>query len=308
MNNISVELFSEDLSASVKFTESRFPGGELHVRVESVICEYECEYESKISNFMLNGMLYNQCINSVRFNLIYKNDLDLMRIALMKDALQEIIGYDVKYTLSMPYHPYARQDRVCTDGDAFSLRVAVNMIRSLNFDKIYVQDPHSNVLAGMYPAGMLEIQSQDIVLMNLIRWNLSKSENPKSLVLIAPDEGAFKKTEALLDKFHGFAFQDVSMIRCFKKRDPKTGKILSVECLDEIPNKSVTVVVTDDICDGGGTFIALIENIKHKFCKGSKFYLCVTHGIFSKGVDVLEDVGYAAVFAVNDMTKYEQPY
>ena len=75
-----------------------------------------------------------------------------------------------------------------------------------------------------------------------------------------------------------------------------------------IRNKSVTAVVTDDICDGGGTFIALIKNIKHKFCKGSKFYLCVTHGIFSKGVDVLEEAGYDAVFAVNDMTKYEQPY
>jgi ribose-phosphate pyrophosphokinase len=155
---------------------------------------------------------------------------------------------------------------------------------------------------------MLEIQSQDIVLMSLIRWNLSGKENPKDLVLIAPDEGAFKKTEALLDKFYSSNFNDVSMVRCFKKRDPKTGKILSVECLDKIPNKPVTVVVTDDICDGGGTFIALIENIKHKFCVGSKFYLCVTHGIFSKGVDVLKEAGYDAVFAANDMTKYEQPY
>ena len=240
--------------------------------------------------------------------MIYKNDLDLIRIALMKDAIQEIIGSNTKYSLNMPYHPYARQDRVCAQGDAFSLRVAVNMIRSLNFDKILVKDPHSNVLAGMYPAGVLEIKSQDIVLMNLIRWNLSKSENPKSLVLIAPDEGAFKKTESLLDKFDYSAFTDVSMVRCFKKRDPKTGKILSVECLDEIPNNPVTVVVTDDICDGGGTFIALIENIKHKFSKGSKFYLCVTHGIFSKGVDVLKEAGYDAVFAANDMTKYEQPY
>ena len=55
----------------------------------------------------------------MEFSLIYKNDLDLIRIALMKDAIQEIIGSNTKYSLNMPYHPYARQDRVCAQGDAF---------------------------------------------------------------------------------------------------------------------------------------------------------------------------------------------
>ena len=47
-----------------------------------------------------------------------------------------------------------------------------------------------------------------------------------------------------------------------------------------------TAIITDDICDGGYTFIKVAEQLKAK--GASKVILFVTHGIFSKGLDVFE--------------------
>lgn len=307
MNNIKVVAYTQKHLVTIKFEESKFPGGELHVRIGK---QHECDYDSfnyESNTLITHGTYRGEEIERIIFKVYYKNDIDLMRVALMKNALQNLFGYKISYNLWIPYHPYARQDRVCADGDAFSLQVVVNLINSIGFDKVYVSDPHSNVLAGMYPAGVLEIRTQDLLLSDVIRTNCNYAKS-NHLVLIAPDEGAFKKTEAMLDKFTYSKFAKVSMVRCFKKRDPLTGKILSVESLDEIPNEPVTAVVVDDICDGGGTFIALIDSLKDRFNESSQFYLCVTHGIFSKGVDVLKEHGYTNVFAANDLTQYNQPY
>lgn len=45
-------------------------------------------------------------------------------------------------------------------------------------------------------------------------------------------------------------------------------------------------LIVDDICDGGGTFIGLAEELKRK--NAGKIYLAVSHGIFSKGIDKLD--------------------
>ena len=45
-------------------------------------------------------------------------------------------------------------------------------------------------------------------------------------------------------------------------------------------------VITDDICDGGYTFIKVAEQLKAK--GADKVVLFVTHGIFAKGLDVFD--------------------
>jgi len=47
-----------------------------------------------------------------------------------------------------------------------------------------------------------------------------------------------------------------------------------------------TAIITDDICDGGYTFIKVAEQLKAK--GASKVILFVTHGIFSKGLGVFD--------------------
>jgi ribose-phosphate pyrophosphokinase len=62
--------------------------------------------------------------------------------------------------------------------------------------------------------------------------------------------------------------------------------------LYNLKNKSVLIV--DDICDGGRTFI---EAAKLLYIEGvNNVYLYVTHGLFTKGIQILYDAGIKRIF------------
>ena len=74
------------------------------------------------------------------------------------------------------------------------------------------------------------------------------------------------------------------VVECSKKRNVKNGKLEGFKVYeDNLSGKDCLIV--DDICDGGGTFIGLAEELKKK--NAGHLYLAVSHGIFNKGVDVL---------------------
>lgn len=47
-------------------------------------------------------------------------------------------------------------------------------------------------------------------------------------------------------------------------------------------------LITDDICDGGGTFLLTAMALKDRGAVDVKLY--VTHGIFSKGLDIFRGI------------------
>lgn len=65
----------------------------------------------------------------------------------------------------------------------------------------------------------------------------------------------------------------------------------------DMTNKKLLVI--DDICDGGGTFVLLANELKKH--NPTRFSLFVTHGIFSKGVEVLYDAGYSSVITTDSL-------
>ena len=80
-----------------------------------------------------------------------------------------------------------------------------------------------------------------------------------------------------------------------KIRDPSTGKITSIECPEEdLTGK--TAIVFDDICDGGGTFLGIAKRLDELGAKNK--ILVVTHGIFSKGLDIMFDA-YDEIITTN---------
>jgi len=55
-------------------------------------------------------------------------------------------------------------------------------------------------------------------------------------------------------------------------------------------------LIVDDICDGGGTFLGLGEELKKK--NAGPLFLAISHGIFSKGFDELVKV-YEQIFTTD---------
>lgn len=202
-----------------------------------------------------------------------KNSQDLMELVMAKNALDEVVrGLDVKVGLWMMYIPYARQDRFCELGEAFGVKAFANILNSLKFDEVIVVDPHSDVSRAVIDN--LTVIEQDDVAFHMLGWKIKQ----EGFHLVSPDGGALKKIFKLGKRL------GVEVHCAEKVRDTLTGEIIktNIPVLDfEVKN----LMIVDDICDGGRTFIELAKVLKER--NAGKVELYVTHGIFSKGVDVL---------------------
>jgi len=229
----------------------KFSGGEIHVNLgmdSDALNDYEDIYITHRVNSSDN----------------------LMEVMLAKDALRREFYGDIH--LFIPYLPYARQDRVCSPGDAFSARVFAEIINSAGFTSVACLDAHSSV-------------STELIYNCFSIKNTSYVEEAldelvgEGLVLVSPDAGAQKKSQQL---FLETRFN--ALVQCEKKRNPETGELSGFNVLAEDLNGHDCIIV-DDICDGGGTFIGLAKELKAK--GAGDLYLFVTHGIFSKGTNEL---------------------
>lgn len=114
--------------------------------------------------------------------------------------------------------------------------------------------------------------------------------------IIFPDAGAKQRFEKL--DFFKFSF-----LRSFsKKRDPHSGHITLSNPLHYIFENHKNVLVFDDLCDGGATFIEVAKLIKANSLditlSYEKPHLFVYHGIFSKGYKELAEY-YSRIYTTN---------
>lgn len=82
-----------------------------------------------------------------------------------------------------------------------------------------------------------------------------------------------------------------------KVRDQQTGQITGLRPCDELPGERL--LVADDICDGGATFLKVAELLP-----GCTLDLTVTHGIFSgPALQNLTNAGYREIFTTNSFVQ-----
>jgi ribose-phosphate pyrophosphokinase len=172
-----------------------------------------------------------------------------------------------KKILVIPYLMAARYDRLMQHGDSIDLKVVADIINMCGFEKVYLYDIHSDV-------ALLLIKNA----IGITNKNLVEQYNMPNAVLICPDAGAAKK----ISKYFDWNSNLKEIVYCNKSRDLATGK-LTLNVLE--PEKCIgkNCIIIDDICDGGGTFLAIAEKIQP-----AHLTLIVTHGIFSKSFQTLE--------------------
>jgi ribose-phosphate pyrophosphokinase len=266
----------------IEFETFIFNGGEVHLKLN-------------------NRIDYSKIVKVIITNRI-KNSDDLMSILIAKDALER---KGVKnFELVMPYIPYARQDRVCVDGESFTLKVFINLINSANFDKVIVLDPHSDVAPALINNCKI-VNNHGFVdrCIYEIYNKLDKGLNHKHyerFYLISPDAGSNKKISKLAIK-NVVSLDGCNVIKCDKNRNVLNGNITDVTVYaDELQGKDCIIV--DDICDGGRTFIELAKKLKEK--NAGNLYLLITHGIFSNGLSVLGEY-FKKIYCTNSFKDVE---
>lgn len=253
-----MKIFSYDtngMKKNVGFESFTFAGGEEHIRIES---EWLLE-ATKVE-------IVERLTSSAK----------LMRLMLSVDAIRRLTHNKLEIELVTPYFPYARQDRVCYPGEALSASVMAGLINNLNFAKVTIFDAHSDLV----PALLNNVENiSQTTLVNQCE-ELVQQLSRGELTLVAPDAGAAKKTQKLAEAFGG----EPQVIQAHKVRNPKTGDIVATELQGQVKGKKV--LIADDICDGGRTFIELAKVLKSE--GAAEISLFVTHGIFSKGLDAFE--------------------
>lgn len=263
---MSIKLFVNGMKVPIE--NWTFPGGERNVRISDV-------------DVPTYGEVYIVCH--------YRGSDDLVDLILLTNAIRNSWP-SCPIALDMPYFPFARQDRVMTPGEANAVQAIVQVINMLDFARIYCTDPHSDVLPALFPAGKLNCTPQWEAWEDLPAM-IAKYDAP---ALVSPDAGAAKKIYKLAANI-GWP-----VVEAGKQRNPRTGEITSTSVYGDLSPYDALVVV-DDICDGGRTFIELAKAIRATGYSG-KLHLCVSHGIFSKGIEVVEE-HYDSVLCINDLRK-----
>jgi ribose-phosphate pyrophosphokinase len=240
-----------------------FKGGEPHIVIND-------------SSHNSREIIITQRINSF-------NDLGLLCVAV--DAVKRMKAFDIMH-LFIPYMPGARQDRQMVNGEPLTVKVYGDIINSLGFNTVAVLDPHSDVTGAVLDSPVI---LSNIPFVTNVFENLVKDKGiGNDGYLVSPDAGANKKVTNCLKSLHGKSnLTGFTMLKCDKTRDVTNGKLTGFEVYGENLMGKPCVIV-DDICDGGGTFIGLANELKNK--GAGDIYLVVTHGIFSQGFKLLESV------------------
>lgn len=227
---------------------------------------------------------------TVKWNFEFESEL--IHVLQLKDLIKKINPDNFIY-LDIPYLPYGRQDKEISVNSTFALHTFLEIISS-NFYAIHIYDVHN-------PETLSEWQYVN----KRANHVLDVLKNSKTDIIMFPDEGALKRyTNMFKDNV---TFLQYPKIYGKKVRDQKTGEILSYEIIDELKNsKNRNILIVDDICDGGATFIQATKELKE--LGASKVNLCVSHGIFSKGKNVLHEAGISNIYTTNSLIKNKDGY
>lgn len=202
----------------------------------------------------------------------FDHEGEIMHLAQLVDLLRTGAHPDI--ILDLPYLPYGRQDKKISNTSTFALRTFGYLLMDFDFAEVHVLDPHSEVLGDYVNLRPIYPEKQ-----------LKEAVRRSSADLVCyPDSGAFNKYSKV---YHGFP-----IVHASKVRDGLTGDILSTDLIGDVKGKNVMIV--DDICDGGATFIALSKVLKQNGAENVDLF--VSHGLFTKGLKPLLEAGIRNIF------------
>lgn len=230
----------------------------------------------------------------------YESDEEYIELWYIVNHLRESDRTIRFIRLFVPYFPNARMDRVKSEDEVFTLKYFSNFINTLNFDGVYVLDPHSDVMMGTI--NNVHRLSVDQYIREAIDSIYSKELHyeykKKDFVIYFPDAGAMKR------------YKDLDVLKEYEKiygnkiRNWETGKIEELEILDKngkliekgygldvetagldstsnaysveiLPLKGKVVLMIDDIISYGGTLA--YSAVKLRELGASHIYAYASH-------------------------------
>lgn len=192
-------------------------------------------------------------------------DENLIELLLLADSVKR--GEPKKIIAVLPYHGYARQDRVHREGECLSAQVVAKLIETVGFDKVITCELHNEAILGFFKVPVIHISGLSI-------FKKEVANLKDEIVVITPDAGALKRSQSFAEGL------DAPLALIEKKRDlNKMHKIQSMRVVGDVSGK--TAIIVDDVIVTGGTLVNSAYLLKEKGVK--KVIAAATHADFVGG-------------------------
>ncbi|CAI6074539.1 ribose-phosphate pyrophosphokinase [Cohnella sp. JJ-181] len=189
----------------------------------------------------------------------YGTDADLIKLMFVKSYLDDrCLG---TAALDVYYMPYSRMDRA-EGASAFTLKYAARMINAMNFERVTVVEPHSDVTLALLDRSRAIYPTLEL----LGRVTAETGFDPSADYLFFPDAGAQKR----YGRVEGF-----KQLVGHKERDFRTGRIQKLDVAGGVDREGFQAIIVDDLCSYGGTFLLSAERLRE--LGAARIYLLATH-------------------------------
>ena len=247
-------------------------------KVEINISEYS---DGSVNVTYPPSCLYNLNTNYlINIDARIKDSIGLLALIYLLDHLNNSVEYS-NFTVhcSLDYFPNSRQDRTVNTGaivQPFTLKTFCKILNSFPNVVYFVSDPHSNVIETLLNKVVVDSLYSLVSVFCKDNYNILKDID----YLISPDQGAYKKVKAIGERYN------IPVLVADKVRNPETKEIkLSLNTAIDLTGKKILIL--DDICDGGRTFLAVAEVLKKQY-NAKTVDLYITHGLFPFGYEHLK--------------------
>ena len=200
-----------------------------------------------------NFYLHDASANYITWH--YENDGELLTLIYVTKHLKGLHP-DMQFVLNLFYVPNARFDRIKDSSEVFTLKYFCDIINSLEFYRVYVLDPHSNVTPALIK-NVWVMSPMDFILDAVRRIGLGPDD-----YVYFPDEGAYKRYSDLFPS-------KKNVLIGHKVRDWETGKIKGLHITtpegyepDDFQCMGHNVIMIDDIISYGGTLAYSADKLK----------------------------------------------
>lgn len=193
-------------------------------------------------------------------------DENYMELFIMIDALKRSGAEFVKVLI--PYLGYQRQDHVFRDGEAVSLEVIAEILKSVGASEVITFDLHSPKIPEVF-----SIPVKHLSALPIFAERIKKDFNLEEIVLVSPDMGGIRRIKDVSEALGNIPFATVT-----KNRDLATGEINDSNLDGDVRGK--TAVIVDDMISTGKTMVEAAEILLENGAK--KVFVFATHAVFAR--------------------------
>ena len=198
---------------------------------------------------------------------------DLWTLTQIKDVYDH---NNKPLSVTIPCLLDAQADRRFANNQPHSLKLLLRHLNSLQFENIEVFHPHNAEIVEAILNNVTILDNSyfiENVLFNEIALGPGFPDMKKldNLVLMSSDAGGFKPLMKLVDKI-GWEGETFSASKARKYED---GKSSLIQQIDRQDFQGKDILIIDDICVKGGTFVGLAKMLKERNC--GNLYLAVSH-------------------------------